>query len=380
MKNAWALVGLFVFALTGNAAEKQLKIRLVSDPTTFDWNRAHTDVETYVLMNIMEGLVEFDSKMKVKPLLAESWTVSEDQKTYTFKLRKDVKWSDGKALTADDFVASWQRLLAPLTAAPYAYMLYDIDGAEAYNSKKLADFSQVGIKALSPTSLQIRLRRPVAYFIQMLTFWVTFPIRQDVIDKFGPSWSQPGKVVVLGPFLPAAYKPQSEIVLKRNPLYHGTKPDLDSVLMRIINEDSTALNLFKSGGLDFVRPVNFLELSDLKTSPQLHTAPYFRTCFLNVNTSKYPLNLPKARQALSMGVDRSKIGAVLHREMTSADSLMDDTLFPAGKGTVISFDGARGAKLLKEAVGDPKALPKLELVTFATDENALLSQFIQDQL
>ncbi|MBI3544587.1 MAG: hypothetical protein HY075_15055, partial [Deltaproteobacteria bacterium] len=91
-------------------------------------------------------------------------------------------------------------------------------------------------------------------------------------------------------------------------------------------------------------------------------------------------SLPKARQALSMGIDRSKISVILHREMTDADSLMSDELFPQGKASVISFDAQRGAKLLKEAAGDPKTLPKLELVTFATDENALLSQFIQDQL
>ncbi len=231
-------------------AENTFRVRLVSDPTSFDWNIAHTDVETPVMMNIMEGLVEFDANMKVKPLLAESWTVSPDQKTYTFRLKPNIKWSDGKILTAADFVYSWQRLLAPLTAAPYAYMLYDIEGAEDFNTHKNPDFSLVGIKALNPTTLQVKLRRPLAYFIQMLTFWVTFPLRQDIVEKFGPSWSQAGKTVVLGPFIPVSYRPQSQIVLKRNEQYHGKRPEADSVVMQIINEDSTALNLFKSGQLD----------------------------------------------------------------------------------------------------------------------------------
>ncbi|MBI3555912.1 MAG: peptide ABC transporter substrate-binding protein [Deltaproteobacteria bacterium] len=372
---------LVLLLLTSSAlAENVFRVRLVSDPTSFDWNIAHTDVETPVMMNIMEGLVEFDTSMKVKPLLAESWTISPDQKTYTFRLKAGIKWSDGKVLTANDFAYSWQRLLAPLTAAPYASMLYDIEGAEDYNKHKSPDFSQVGIKAVNATTLQVKLRRPVAYFIQMLTFWVTFPLRQDIVEKFGPSWPQAGKTVVLGPFIPVSYRPQSQIVLKRNENYHGKRPDADTVIMQIINEDSTALNLFRSGQLDYARPVNFLELSDMQNTPAYHTAPYYRTCFINVNTSKYPFSLPKVRQALAMGIDRSKLKDVLHHNLESADSFMSDALFPQGKNSALAYNPVQAKKLLLEAVSDPSALPKIEFFTFASDENALLAQFIQDQL
>lgn len=375
---AWTLV---CFSFFDRAyAENVFRARLISDPTTLDWNLAHTDVETPVMMNIMEGLFEFDSKMKVTPLLAQSWSVSPDQKTYTFKIRTDVKWSDGKPLTAHDFEYSWQRLLAPLTAASYAYMLFDIEGAKEFNSRQLTDFSKVGIKALSDSTLQVKLRRPLAYFLQLLTFWVTFPMRKDVVEKFGPSWAQPGKMIVLGPFVPTTYQPQNQLALKRNPLYHGKKPDSESIVFRMINEDSTALNLFKADQLDYVRPVNFLEVAGLKNTPMFHVSPYYRTCFLSINAAKYPLNLPKVRQALAMAIDRSKISSALHRDVAMADSLMPEALFPEGKNSALSFNADAAKKLLTEALGDPKSFPRLDFFTFTSDENALLAQFIQDQL
>lgn len=361
-------------------ADSVLRVRLVSDPTTFDWNIASTDTETPVTMNIMEGLVEFDANMKVKPSLAESWTVSSDQTTYTFKLKAGIKWSDGRTLVADDFVYSWQRLLAPLTAASYAYFLFGIEGAEEFNSGKSTDFGTVGVKALGPTTLQVKLKRPVAYFLQMLTFWVTFPVRKDVVDKYGPSWSQPGKTVVLGPFIPDSYKPQSEIVLRRNDFYHGRKPALDKVILRVINEDSTALNLFKAGQIDYLRPVNFLELADMKSSPAFHVSTYFRTCFVGMNTNKYPFNLPKVRQAVSLAIDRAQIGKVLHRDMAAADSLMQSEIFPQGKGEAPAYDPVAAKKLLVEALGENATIPSVEFLTYSSDETALIAQFIQDQL
>src|SRR5689334_14279029 len=90
--------------------------RVRDEPETLDWNRAHTVVEAYALMNLMEGLVTFDSGTGVSPALAEKWTISSDGLTYTFKLRQGVRWSDGTVLKAQDFVYSWKRLLSPLTA------------------------------------------------------------------------------------------------------------------------------------------------------------------------------------------------------------------------------------------------------------------------
>jgi oligopeptide transport system substrate-binding protein len=170
---------------------KTFTFRLLGDPETLDWNRAHTSVETHLLINLMEGLVSYDKDLGVIPALAETWTRSSDGKTYTFKLRKGVKWSDGVPLTAKDFVYSWKRLLSPVTSASYAYLLFEVEGAEDFYKGKSADFSTVGVSAPDDSTFVVKLRNPVAYFIHIPTFWVTFPLREDVVHSFELSHGHP---------------------------------------------------------------------------------------------------------------------------------------------------------------------------------------------
>ena len=152
--------------------------------------------------------------------------------------------------------------------------------------------------------MRIRLKKPISYFIQIFTFWVTFPLRQDQVERLGSKWAQPGKAVVLGPFVPTDYKFGSQLTLKRNALYYGKKPELDEVVFKIVTDDSTALNLFKSGKLDFTRPINVLELKNLETSLALHKNPYFRTCFIGFNLDKTPLQNADVRKAIAMAIDK----------------------------------------------------------------------------
>src|SRR4051812_40762673 len=132
MKFRTALLAVLWFAASSSFAadtrSNAIFLRLIGEPETLDWNKAHTSIETHVLVNLMEGLVGFDETMNIAPALAQSWKVSRDGRTYTFTLRPGVKWSDGVPLRARDFVYSWKRLLSPATAASYAYMLYDVVG------------------------------------------------------------------------------------------------------------------------------------------------------------------------------------------------------------------------------------------------------------
>jgi oligopeptide transport system substrate-binding protein len=194
-----------------------LRFRLSGDPATLDWNLAQTSFETHVIMNLMEGLVEEGADLKPRPALAESWIVSPDGLAYTFKLKAGVKWSDGRALRAQDFVDSWLRLLSPKAGSGYASFLYDVENAEAYHSGKLKDPSKVGVKAVGDATFQVRLRRRVPYFLHIPTFWVTFPVRLDLIRKHGSAWATPGKIATLGPFLLKEWKKGKSIVLERNP-------------------------------------------------------------------------------------------------------------------------------------------------------------------
>ncbi|MGH7890114.1 MAG: ABC transporter substrate-binding protein, partial [Thermodesulfobacteriota bacterium] len=122
-----------------------LYINIGSEPPSLDWSLATDSTSFTILNNIMEGLTRFGEDYRPEPALAEKWEISEDGKTLTFHLRKGVKWSDGKPLKAQDFDYSWKRLLDPNTGADYAYFLYDIEGAEAYNIGKETDAAKVQV-------------------------------------------------------------------------------------------------------------------------------------------------------------------------------------------------------------------------------------------
>lgn len=358
----------------------KLVMRLISDPLTFDWNIASTTMDTYVLLNIMEGLVQAPNGTTIAPGLAEKWAISKDQKTYTFYLRKNVKWSDGVALTAQQFVDSWQRLLTPAVGAPYAYYLYDIVGAQDYSNGKEKDFSKVGIKALNASTFQVRLKHPFAHFLFIPTFWVTFPIRSDLILKHGKTWTNPANLVVLGPYKLLAYQPQHQIILEANPLYYGKRAAIDSVVMKIITENSTAINLYRSKQLDFLNYVNLTELGDLAKTKDLHTTPYYRSTFLGFNTSKDLLKMNLARCALSMAIDRSKFRVLFQGYKLPAETLVPPALLAQSWGA--PFNPGQAKKLLAQAgVQTAVDLKKiaLTLVADTTDENLMITQFLQEQ-
>ena len=278
-------------------------MRLQAEPETLDWNRAHTSFEKYVLENVMEGLVTFDDKLQVVPALAKSWTRSADGLTYTFQLRADVKWSDGVRLQAQDFVTSWKRLLSPITASSYAYLLFDVVGARDFNSGKVKDFSKVGILAPNEQTLIVKLEKPLAYWIQLATFWVTFPLRADVIEKNGESWSRPGRMVSLGPYLLQSYEVDSKIVLKANPNYYGKHGNIDQVNILIVKDSSVALNLFQSGKLDVLIDPSAIDIERLKGRVELRTFSYLKTVYFGFSVNNLYVNHPKFRRAVAQAID-----------------------------------------------------------------------------
>lgn len=226
----------------------QFKFRLMAEPSSLDWHQASTLIETPMLMNLMEGLMEVDVNLKPKPCLAEKMTISKDQRVYTFKIRKKIKWSDGVDLKAADFFESWKRLLTPSTAAPYAYLLYGIVGGEEFYNGKEKDFSKVGIKVKDEHTLEVTLKKPIAYFPYLAGF-CAFPIRKDLIEQLGTQWTKPGKLVSVGPFVLDSYQFQNKIIMKSNPHYWRAHGNVNEVVVQIIKDSATALNVFKAGGL-----------------------------------------------------------------------------------------------------------------------------------
>ncbi|MGE0615624.1 MAG: peptide ABC transporter substrate-binding protein [Bacteriovoracia bacterium] len=354
--------------------------RLSGEPATLDWNLAHTNIETYVLMNLMEGLVSFDQDMRVAPALAQTWTRSQDGKTYTFKLRPGVKWSDGVPLKAKDFLNSWRRLLSPLTAASYAYFLFDIEGAQEFNRGVLKDFDRVGVKAPDDQTLVVKLKEPVAHWIYMPTFWVTFPIRQDLIDKFGNGWTKPGNLVTLGPFTLFAYDIDAKIIMKANPLYAGARGNIQEVSALIVKDDATALNLYESGRLDFLAEISTLDLKRLANRADLKTFPYLKTGYLGFKTTKHPASNVKVRRAISMAIDKAKIGQILHGGQEPATTFVPPGVFAYERQGGLKYDPVAAKRELSASGEFAARTLKMELLTPNWDKQLTLAQFIQAEL
>ncbi|MET0597874.1 MAG: peptide ABC transporter substrate-binding protein [Mesorhizobium sp.] len=277
-----------------------------ADPESLDPHKTSTVYEAHILRDLFQGLVMQDQKADLIPGAAESWTVSDDGLVYTFKLRQGGTWSDGSPVTADDFVYSFRRLEDPATAAEYASMLYVIKGAEEANTGK-GKLEDIAVKAIDPSTLEVTLKAPTPYFLEMLTHQSAYPVNKASIDKLGADWIKPGNLVSNGAFTLAEFVPNDHIKLVKNPKFFDAANIKIDVVNYIPTEDrSTAIKRFEAGELDSNDDIPTEQLAELKTKfgDQLKIGPYLGTYYYSIKTDKEPWSNPKLREAISMAIDR----------------------------------------------------------------------------
>lgn len=270
MKKTLALVLALVFvlsiALTGctpkptapvepgaPAAEpKVLKLLQTAEPPNLDPQLGTDTVSIEVDNAILEGLVRV-YKSQVQPGMAESWDVSPDGLTYTFHLR-DAKWSDGKPVTAHDFEYAWIRLLDPKTASEYAFQGYYIENGEAFNTGKITDPAQVGVKATDDKTLVVKLGAPCKYFLALTGFLSFMPTREDIVATHKEAYaSEVDKFLTNGPFLLKEWKHEESLTIEKNPEYWNKDAiKLDKVEMAIVIDNKTGVNMYEAGEVDTV--------------------------------------------------------------------------------------------------------------------------------
>ncbi len=346
------------------------RFRLPTDPATLDWTLAATSFETYILMNIMEGLVEIDRHLNAVPALADSWEVSKDGLVYTFHLRPGVKWSDGVMLTSKDFITSWKRLLAPGTKNEYASFLFDVDHAEDFHRGKLKDFTRVGVTATDSEHVQIRLRRVVPYFMTLLSFWVTFPQREDLVKKKG--WNLPPRLVTLGPYKVTSWTVGKEIAFERNALYYGTAPSVAHVKAIIEPDAEKARKLFAENKIDVLLDVTNDDLVDYspETGKVLRQFDYISSVFVAFNTLASPFQKSDVRRAIAQGLDRNGIPAALKGGQIPAESLIPKGI--AGYESMSMPISIEGARLALQSSGYKSAseVPPITILCLANKHRA----------
>ena len=360
------------------SAEKVLRIANQGEPETLDPQKTSTTVESNVLRNLFEGLVVQDPKGNVAPGVAEKWTASEDGVTYTFKLRADAKWSNGDPMTAGDFVFSLRRIQDPKTKSQYAEVLYPIKNAQEVNTGK-AELSALGVKAVDAKTLEITLKAPTPYFLQLLTHQTGLPVNEAVVTALGDEWVKPGKMVSNGAYMLNDVKPSAYIKLVKNPNYWGaSKVATDTVIFDPSEDRAAVLKRYRAGEFDIVYgdlPNDQLAWLKENMPKELHIAPYAGVYYYTFNTTKAPLNDLRVRQALTMAVNRE----VLVEKITLAGELPAYGFVPDGTADYASQrvswaklsqaeKDAEALKLMKEAGYGPDKPLKLQLA-YNTSEN-----------
>ncbi|SHH61026.1 peptide ABC transporter substrate-binding protein [Clostridium grantii] len=276
-------MGQFYFGQT-STEDGELAWNLGSDPKTLDPQLNSASDGGDVLTNLYEGLMR-DVKGKIVPAMAESYEVSEDGLVYTFKLR-DAKWSDGKAVTAGDFVFGWKRAMDPATASEYSFIM------ESASIKGAAEFiagtgtaDEVGVKALDDKTLEVTLTTPTEYFLGLTGFYTFMPVREDVVDAEGIWAKDPAKAISNGPFKLAEYKSGDKIVLVKNENYwNADSVKLNTINASMIVEESTMLTAYQNNELDIIDTMPSAEIAKLQAEdPTFKVLPQIGTYYYMFN-------------------------------------------------------------------------------------------------
>ena len=251
--------------------------------------------------------------------------------TYTFKIRSDARWSDGKPVTAGDFVYSWQRLVTPETAADYNYMIDSVVNANEIMAGDM-DPTELAVSAPDDSTFVVTLTSDLPYFLEVCAFPATFPVRQDVTTKEdgtpNDQWTfDVATYLCNGPYKLTAWNHNSEIVMEPNEQYYDVANlGPDKITFKLMDDQNAMLSGFNSGELDFIEDVPQAELPSLIASGDLKIVDYIGTYYVCYQTQKAPFDDPRVRQAFTLAVNRTFIVD----KVTQAGQVPANGFVPAG--------------------------------------------------
>ena len=329
------LASTAVFVLAAQAmttqatAETILRRGNAAEPNTLDLHRVSGVPEANIQLDLYEGLMTYSADGKPIPGVAESYTLSPDGMTYTFKLRANAKWSDGTPVTSEDFAFAWRRILNPKTAANYAYFLDCVKNAEAIRNGK-AEETSLGIETPNANTFIVHLNAPTPYFIGMLVHHSTYPINKALYEKQGDAYAKPGILITNGAYKLAEAIPQDHVTLVKNTMYHdAANVQVDKIIYYPTEDANSELKRYQAGELDVTYNIPLAEIPvQQKQRPnEARITPYFGTYFYAFNLTHEPWKSNKdLRHALSLAIDRD----VIVKNITQAGEIPAYSFVPPG--------------------------------------------------
>jgi oligopeptide transport system substrate-binding protein len=335
-----------------------------SEPETLDPALITSLADSRIVRCLFEGLTRLNGKTaRAEPALAESWEISEDGTLYTFFLRKDARWSDGRAITSADVVYSWLRVLDPKTAADYAGQLYFIENAENYNTGKrdpetrqVIDARDVGVWTVDEHTVQVRLVGPTAFFLDLCAFPTLAIVPQHWIEEHGDKWVTTPGLPVNGTYQLEFWKLNDRVRVRANPAHWTAhKNEVQSKVVDFIpmSSPSTALNLYESGEADIIWDKSLIpsSLMDvLRKRNDCHTFGYLGSYFFRFNLTRKPFDDVRVRKALALAIDKNRIV----ENITKAGEQVANHFVPLGTADYespagLGHDPDLARKLLAEA-------------------------------
>ncbi len=374
--------------------EKEFRFTLASDPPSLD-PATMTDAQSSIVAKaIYDGLMRLDPSGKPIPRIAESFSVSDDGKTYTFKLRQDAKWSNGDPVTAHDFEYSWKRALAPETASDYAYMLFYLEKGEEYNAGK-ATADEVGVKALDDYTLEAKLKAPTPYFDQLVCHYTYWPVHKATVDG-KPEWATEASTIVSnGPFLLKEWAHGDKLILAKNPDYFDKdKVHFTKATISLVEADSTVFNLFQTDKIDWIGAqagsVPTDQVQKMVAEKKAEILPVASTYYYLFNTTKKPFSNVKIRKAFAMAVERQNLidnvtkanqspaHALVAPSITGVDGKMFREMFP--DTDYLKEDVTEAKKLLAEGLAEEglSKVPEITLLYNTNEGHKAIAEAIAD--
>jgi len=369
-----------------------LYLRLNNNPTTLD-PALITDVQGGgISAKLFNGLIRFNENLDLMPDIAHSWKLSDDHMTYMFRLRRDVRFSNGRRVTAQDFKYSFERVLTPKTKAPLTWVLDRIEGANDFIAGRTGSVS--GIRVVNDHTLALKLQKPFGPFLSLLAMNTAYVVPREEVERLGQDFGT--HPVGSGPYLLTEWKHGQFIRLAAREDYFEGKPKLNGIFYRVIPEDLTAVMEFETGHLDVLQ-IPSSEYKRYTTDPvwrdQVYGRPGLNSYYLGLNCTRPPFNDIRVRQAVNMAVDRKHIlNTVFEKRGVLANGPIPPGLW---KSTVLrqntegySYDPDKARKLIREAgaegktikiyiTPDPEVLDIIEVVQSYLSRAGLKAEIIQ---